>query len=93
MADGFDINDRSTWDWVNGRDVSFVGFTGGDCLLNPVDAGSFFQRGENDIAVFQSCQGGAVFHAKVGGVGAGLPGFEVDNYDWAVSNGLVNDQR
>jgi len=94
MSDTFDINNRETWDWIY-PDVSADTPPEGDYKLNPRDPHSFYQI-SNGVPHLHQCPPGMVFNPNAN------PGpvcdhpwncSEADIYDWAVANGLVNDQR
>lgn len=92
MSDTFDINDRQTWDWVS-REVTAA--PGDSYLIDPESRGHFYEV-SNGVPYRQACPEGLVFDPRVTpGPVCVWPrdGSEADVYDWAVSKGLVNDQR
>ena len=95
MSDAFDINDRGTWDWVNGLTVSADTLPEGDYKVDPTSRYHFYQI-SNGVPVRHACPEGLVWNPTVepGPVCDWPYNFsEADLYDWAVSVGLVNDQR
>jgi hypothetical protein len=96
MIVAFDINDRSTWDWVNGGDG--VCTSEDEILINPEDRHSFYQC-SNGVPYLQQCPRmnnmaeTGVFDPRVGACENPANCSEADIYDWAVAQGLVNDER
>ena len=93
MSDTFDINDRSTWAWIDDGEVSASWADDEGYTVDPNDPESFYQI-SNGVPYKHSCPTGQVFNPIVGAVcdyPQNCP--EADIYDWAVSKGLVNDQR
>lgn len=96
MSDTFDINNRETWDWVDGIEVRADSSPkDSDYKLDPTSPHHFYQI-SNGVPHRQACPDGLVFNPSAN------PGpvcdhpwncSEADIYDWAVSVGLVNDQR
>lgn len=94
MSGTFNINDRATWDWVS-REVTAETPPEGDYKLDPTSPNHFYQIA-NGQPVRHPCPDGLVWNP------ASNPGpvcdwpynvDEADIYDWAVANGVVNDQR
>lgn len=95
MSDTFDINDRSTWAWIDDGEVSASWADDAGYTVNPDDPSSFYQI-SNGKPYKHPCPEGLVFNprANPGPVCDWPPNCsEADIYDWAVSKGLVNDQR
>jgi hypothetical protein len=93
VSDTFDINDRSTWAWMNGFEVRCQ--PGDGYLIDPLSPKHFYQCSDG-VALRMPCPPDHVFNPRV------TPGpvcdhpsnvSEADIYDWAVSTGLVDDQR
>ena len=90
----FDVNDRKTWNWVDGGTVTCTGpWDVEEYGLSPVDKGSFYQC-SNGEPYFQLCPPNMVYSPVLG-----VPDFadimtEQMIYDWAIQNGIVSpDQR
>lgn len=92
---GFDINERSTWAWVNGGQVTCSEH--GEYLLNPQDPHSFYQCSQGVPYLHQCAQESdsskMVFDPRVNVCVFDDGTLEPQIYDWAVKNGLVTDQR
>ncbi len=93
MADEFDINDRSTWDWVGGVVTNDLPGVENDYYLNPADKGSFYQRAPDGAPIFMPCPTGMIFNPWDRVCDHPSQITEAKIYDWAVSKGVVNDQR
>ncbi len=95
MAKAFDINDRTTWDWVDGEAVSGRDVPGLESKfrLNPADPGSFYEVGPDGTPFLQPCPAGLVFNPVDNVCDWPRDVTEAKIYGWAVSKGLVNDQR
>lgn len=94
MSDTFDINDRSTWDWVYSGPAEFPAEIG-DYRLDPTSPHHFYQMSKG-VATRMPCGAETVFNptANPGPVCDNQSNVsEEDIYNWAVSKGLVNDQR
>ncbi|MEU5216798.1 hypothetical protein AB0G79_11465 [Streptomyces sp. NPDC020807] len=92
MADGFDINDRDTWAW---NDVHDVAVKEDDYLLNPLNAGSYYQVAKG-VLVLRPCGASTVFDPTFAAGPTCSPpsdGLEARIYAWAVARGQVTDQR
>lgn len=84
----FDINDRLTWDWVDNQMAPGVG----DYRLDPMSPNCFYQM-SNGTPYRQACPSDQVFDPRINACNWPQDCSEADVYDWAVSEGLVNDQR
>jgi hypothetical protein len=94
VSDTFDINNRRTWDWVYPDPGQFPDEIG-DYRLDPENRESFYQMSDG-VPYIMPCPAGQVFNPIVrpGPVcDSPLNCSEADIYGWAVSKGLVNDQR
>lgn len=91
---GFNINDRSTWNWVNGGEVTCVlPWDQDEYHPNPADKASFYQC-SNGVPVLQPCAPGTVFNPKINVCDFPQNISEAEIYSWAVENGRVSpDQR
>jgi hypothetical protein len=94
----FNINDRSTWDWIDDGAVTESWADDNGCAINPTDRNSFYQF-KDGVPYLHQCPmesntGRLVFNPK-----AGVCDWPADYsdgeeiYEWAVGRGLVNDQR
>jgi hypothetical protein len=91
---GFNINDRSTWDWTD----EAVTDDGKGYSLNPEDRHSFYQFKDGVPYLHQCPMENAsdrlVFNPKLGVcVWSSDNDSDADIYEWAVGRGLVKDQR
>ena len=90
----FDVNDRLTWDWAYEDEGEFPAELG-DYRLHMRDPSSYFQM-KDGIPYAAQCPPSQVFNPMASpGPVCDYPqnAPETMIYDWAVSKGLVNDQR
>ena len=91
----FDINDRKTWAWIDGAQ------TGKEYQLNPDDPTSFYQvQAGSGRPYLHQCPiidertgEKQVFDPRLDACAFPRDVTEADVYDWAVTNGVVTDQR
>lgn len=96
MADGFDINDRTTWDWINGVQVTpdWARDPAKRCVIDPTTMSQFYVVGDDGRLYRQICGDESKFDPEQNAcVRVGVAMSEADIYQWAVSQGLVTDQR
>ena len=92
----FDINDRNTWDWIDGGMPKSPAH--GDYALNPFERTSFYQY-SHGTAYLHQCplqdDSGTrlVFNPMLGVCVWPNDVSEADIYAWAVDQGLVNGER
>ncbi|MFG1795758.1 chitin binding peritrophin-A domain-containing protein [Nocardia sp. NPDC049149] len=91
---GFNIDDRTTWNWVNGGQVTCVRpWDEDEYHLNWQDKGSFYRCSEG-VPYLQPCPPGMNFNPAIGTCDFPASSTEATIYDWAVKNGVVSpDQR
>lgn len=86
----FDINDRTTWNWVNDGAVTCTP-DDAEYQLNPYERASFYQC-SGGVAYRHACPDGMVFNPMLGTCDYQTTEQEV--YNWAIENGVVApDQR
>ncbi|MFI6998360.1 carbohydrate-binding module family 14 protein [Nocardia sp. NPDC050175] len=90
----FDVNNRSTWNWVNGGQVTCVlPWDQDEYHLDPADRASFYEC-SNGVAHRTPCAPGTVFNPEIGVCVLPKDISEAQIYNWAVTNGRVApDQR
>jgi|GEM_PF-3890643 len=94
MSGTFDVNDRTTWDWRYEHPAEFPDEVG-DYRLDMQSAGHFIQM-QNGVAHRMPCPLGLIFNPTASpGPICDWPSNMTEEaiYDWAVSRGLVNNQR
>ncbi|MFG1798271.1 carbohydrate-binding module family 14 protein [Nocardia sp. NPDC049149] len=91
---GFDINDRSSWNWVNGGEVTCeLSWDQDEYHLDPESAVHFYQC-SNGVPHRQPCGPGMVFNPRLMVCDHPQGNSEAEIYDWAVKIGQVApDQR
>ncbi len=99
MSGTFDINDRRTWVWAPSYPLE-VPDELGECLPHETRTDAFYQRhfiaGQVRQVVEMPCAPGLKYFPQVTpGPVCGRPEdcSEAEVYDWAVSEGLIFDQR
>ncbi len=92
MANAFDINDRTTWAWIDDGNVSESWGRGEGYAINPSDRGSFYQIA-NGEPVLHQCPAGQIYNPTLSVCDYPSSITEAAVYDWAVANRLVDDQR
>ncbi|MFD3749029.1 hypothetical protein ACFWVT_01975 [Streptomyces cyaneofuscatus] len=94
MSHSFDINDRTTWTWINQDDLEFAGFPqGAEFTIHPQHRNRFYQRGKDGAPYQQRCPDGLIYNPMKNVADHPEECTEDQVYAWAVSNGLVTDQR
>ena len=96
MADGFDINDRGTWDWINGGQVTsdWARDPAKRCAIDPTSERHLYQIGDDGLLYRLPCGPGSKFDPEQSACVLDVVAIsEADIYQWAVSQGLVTDQR
>jgi hypothetical protein len=92
VADGFDINDRNTWAWTNVGEFAGVP-EGGMYGIDTEQRHRFYRRGDDGIPYRHDCPAGQDFNPILRACDLPEKCPEDQVYDWAVSKGLVTDQR
>jgi hypothetical protein len=99
MIADFDIKDRHTWAWIDDGRVSASWVRDGSTfVLNPVDRHSYYQQTSEGYMVLHYCSmenadTRQVFNPLICACDWSQNVTEEQIYDWAVSKGLVVDQR
>lgn len=94
----FDINDRTTWAWIDGGNVTKSWADDGGYAINPNGKTSFYQF-TGDVPVQHNCALGTggteqlVFDPRADACVFPQDITEAEIHDWAVGRGLVQDQR
>jgi hypothetical protein len=99
MTSMFDIKDRNTWAWIDGGRVTSAWLRDGSTfVLNPIDRHSFYQHTQDGHMSLHQCTmvdgvNQQVFNPMLNVSDWPQNVTEEQVYDWAVSKGLVVDQR
>jgi hypothetical protein len=93
----FNINDRSTWDWIDDGAVT-ESWADDGYAVNPEDKHSFYQF-KDGVPYLHQCPMEDATYKQVFNPELGVCVWSSDNptdadiYEWAVGRGLVKDQR